>query len=757
MNVSFNAACAEANLAFSCKAETASGATVFQAMLRNPSAGPIQAAQGVVCIGGVEFGGKFSVISCGDSMGMPGERYDFPGCTHHITSDGYLLFRFANGRHLLAGVLRCCAFLPEWSFVNGALSLTLFADCRILTSGETLGPDTFAVIEADSLYKVMHRYGELLTQYNPRAERTVPTLWHGFGMWGEHTGEEYLDAFRICKNVYSQDLNLLQVDAGYCYWGDWLDVWPHLYPDGFWAFVQHIRQENAYTGLWAAPFLAEVDSRLFREHPEYLLKKGDGTPYLIYSTGKILGVLDFSQDEVCDWWEHIITVMRRQWDIPYFKFDFLRYELMPLQGKHSMTPNERYQRFLDITNRVFGDDTFLLACTAPFSPTFGRCDAFRLGADITETWPRLLGSARTCAGHAVFHNHPAIGDCDYVQLRGPDTPPSRLGHKHGTLSLDEAKMWAQFETMFNHIVLAADDPAALEEERKELVRKVLAGEPCDEIFTMDPFAGDGSLPPSLFLTSKAGRTELHFYNWSEETQQFRILDADGSVFCTETLEPHTSSMKILANPRSFGELAVALRPDSKEVPRALCTPKLECFPCSGKMETIPLDSIARHSITMDRNGGMMVHEGIYGKLARKQIFCGVPFDLSSDRAVQYGYGETTPLKLPLGRKADRLYFLHSAMYPTKGELMKFVFHYADGSQVVEPILLKEDIGNSTFFYSRPWQGTRAKVAWCDPYTGDVLYVFRWENPHPKLVLDTLEFQPLAQMGEWNLLAITAET
>jgi len=700
------------------------------------------------------------VISCGNSMGKPGERYDFPGGARRIAGDGYMLFRLAPDRYLLAGALRCRTFLPQWELCGGAFSLTLLADCRTLAPGETLGPDTFILIEDDSLYKVMRRYSEWIDRFGSRAPRRVPTVWRGFGMWGNFTGERLLTAFRQCRESYADDLNILQVDAGYCAWGDWIEVYPHVFPEGVPAFVEKVRQEGgAHTGWWAAPFLAELESRLFREHPGYFLKKGDGSPYLIYSTGKTHGVLDFSQDEVCDWWRNIVTVMRRKWGITYFKFDFLTEELIPIRGRNSMTPNERYQRFFDVTNEVCGDDTYILGCNAAYSATFGSCDAFRLGADIAATWPRMMGTARPCAGHAVFHLHPAAGDCDYFELRGPDTPslPGMLGHTRGTHTMDEAKMWAQFQTLFGRIILMTDDPSALEEERKALIRQVLRTGLNEELFTMDPFCGDCRQPPSFYLARRGGATELHIFNWSSEEREFRVFDADGSLFHSRTLKPHSSSADVLTDRRSFAELASALRPDSPEMPRSLFTPELETFPTEGQLTALPLGAAAKYSISPDRNGGLAVHEGTYGPLAGKRHqFCGIPFDLTADRAVQYGYREPGPVKLPVGSRADRLYFLHSTMYPTKGDLLTFTVRYADGECVEDRIALREDIGNSNFFYSMPWSGARAKVAWCDAYTGDVLYAFRWENPRPQSEIVEIGFSPLLQMGEWNLLGVTKE-
>ena len=745
------------NFELTCSVKTDGNSAVFMPELTNIAKERMKAVTGKISFSGLDLGGKFSVIECGNSMGYAAERYDFPGCTHHIRGSWYMLFRFAPDRYLLAGTLRSEVFTPEWELYDGKFSLTLHADCRFLDPSEKLGGDIFTLIEGSSQFQVVRRFRELIIERNPRAPRTGTTRWQGFGMWQEYTGDQLFDAFKCCQKSYSQDLNIMQVDAGYCAWGDWLDVDPEVFPNGMKGFVEQIRKEGAQTGLWAAPCLAEIDSKIFREHPEFFLKKADGTTYLIFTTGRLAGILDFSQDEVCKWWEHVVTVMRREWGITYFKFDFISEEIIPLAGKNSMTPMERYVRFINTTDKVCGNDSYVMGCNAVYSASFGRCDAFRLGADISSTWARQKNSARTCSGHIVFHSKEITGDCDYLELRGPDTPTPLLGHKKGSLTMDEAKLWAQYETMFNHITLPSDDPHVLEDDRKVYVRKVLSTKVCNDVFVMDHFFGDNLLPPSLYLAKRGNDKELHFFNWNDEPRTLRILDKDGKEFCFQKLEPHTAAVKIIDDPRSYEELASDLTPDIPLIPRKLFQYESKTFETSGLLTPVPLGPAAKYSITEDRHGGMMVHEGLYGRLVGKQTFCGIPFDLSSNRGIESYYGGTESIEIPFGKTAKNLYLLHSIMYATNGELLDCIIHYTDGSQSKDTIVLKEDIGNSNFYYSTPWKGTRAHVAWCDIYSGDVLYAFKWVNPHPEKTIAKLEFAPLRQPQTWNLLGITAET
>jgi hypothetical protein len=136
---------------------------------------------------------------------------------------------------------------------------------------------------------------------------------------------------------------------------------------------------------------------------------------------------------------------------------------------------------------------------------------------------------------------------------------------------------------------------------------------------------------------------------------------------------------------------------------------------------------------------------------------GVPF--RADGAILVGPGETgapgLPVRVPrrvvgirIGRKADRLFFLHGAhfVFPTMYgvKIGAYVIRYADGKRQQVPIRAGVDVGD---WWESGAGATEAQVAWtgsCAAAAGAGtrvrLYMVRWENPRPAVKISQLEVE-----------------
>ena len=120
-----------------------------------------------------------------------------------------------------------------------------------------------------------------------------------------------------------EKIDVIQIDAG---WylpddgnsrmrGDYLNDFGKYFPKGMKRAAQDIKAEGYIPGIWLAPFLADPDSKLYQEHPEYFIQQEDGHS----------SYLDLSNPATM---EHLRTVFRKLVDdgFDYFKIDFLRLE-----------------------------------------------------------------------------------------------------------------------------------------------------------------------------------------------------------------------------------------------------------------------------------------------------------------------------------------------------------------------------------------------------------------------------------------------
>jgi len=116
--------------------------------------------------------------------------------------------------------------------------------------------------------------------------------------------------------------------------------------------------------------------------------------------------------------------------------------------------------------------------------------------------------------------------------------------------------------------------------------------------------------------------------------------------------------------------------------------------------------------------------------------------------------------LPVGRKADRLAFLHAAHLFTSSrqqertkpgtELFKYRVHYADGQQLDIPVRVGQEVDHWILFGPTPPSNLpAARLAWYmpmerrrtdRPMSGGTLQLFsmEWKNPRPEIVISSID-------------------
>jgi hypothetical protein len=151
-----------------------------------------------------------------------------------------------------------------------------------------------------------------------------------------------------------------------------------------------------------------------------------------------------------------------------------------------------------------------------------------------------------------------------------------------------------------------------------------------------------------------------------------------------------------------------------------------------------------------------------------QVFDGVVWQIEADgqtempniitlRGRQSEAPDRDVKALPVGRKAARLAFLHTAFIApdirsagTQVTLAQYVVHYADGTQAVIPVQRGHNIDH---WSGEPAPLPSARVAWTIPtmlrqhkVAWSMLYNFEWTNPHPDRLITHVD---LLRVGDPN--------
>lgn len=122
--------------------------------------------------------------------------------------------------------------------------------------------------------------------------------------------------------------------------------------------------------------------------------------------------------------------------------------------------------------------------------------------------------------------------------------------------------------------------------------------------------------------------------------------------------------------------------------------------------------------------------------------------LTPDTAVQ----EAT---IEIGVRAEALALLNAAAFdaPHSAPPAAFTVTYTDGATVTETLLL----GTNTHYWTTALPAVSAPVAWEKPSpigTAIALRVTRWENPHPRKVIEKITFTRVAEEQAWILAGLT---
>ncbi|MGL6173095.1 MAG: TIM-barrel domain-containing protein, partial [Cellulosilyticaceae bacterium] len=114
--------------------------------------------------------------------------------------------------------------------------------------------------------------GERLGNHHKRLHfEPIPTGWCSWYYYGPDVTQEdiYENMKSLQKNI--PQFKYIQIDDGYqAYMGDYLtaaDTFKHL-PE----LIKQIKEQGFEPAIWVAPFIAEADSAIFKEHPEYFVK-----------------------------------------------------------------------------------------------------------------------------------------------------------------------------------------------------------------------------------------------------------------------------------------------------------------------------------------------------------------------------------------------------------------------------------------------------------------------------------------------------
>lgn len=508
--------------------------------LTNRSGAPVTIQEIVIATGPHAFGAdtalygeSFQMLS--QTVGTVGhprnlaysekDHYKLPEVPGAATVRSFALLSPAGAARHLVGFASCRRFTGEIRLFPAKIEVVLDGEGRELAPGATWELEEMVHFSGDDREALLDRLAARIAVNHPRlAFPKIPTGWCSWYYYGKNLKEAdiiaNLDAIAPDR-AHGINLEYIQIDDGYQpAHGDWLDANPKGFPSGIKALCQQIKDRGFQPAIWVAPFIAEPDSRLLKEHPDWFVKGSDGAPLpadKVTFKGWNHGpwyMLDATIPEVRAHLEKVFHTMREEWGVTYFKLDANFWGAV--HGSRYRDPAatriENYRRGMTAILRGAGADSFILGCNAPMWPSLGVVHGMRVTGDIKRDWKKFSGCARELFYRNWQHSRLWINDpdclCASKRIRSNAQPLAAVTD-------DEVRFHATAIVASGAMMLNGDDYTGLTPAQKDVVRRALPPTNRPARFASEDFReGRAELPD--------GRTLIFVFNWDDTPREHTI-------------------------------------------------------------------------------------------------------------------------------------------------------------------------------------------------------------------------------------------
>ncbi len=404
-----------------------------------------------------------------------------------------------------------------------------------LQPGAEVSSDRIIILFAKTAFAALEGYAGAVNKVH-RVHLNPPVngwcSWFSFfGAISE--GEVLRQAKFAAQQLKPYGFEYVQVDDGfYRGFGDWEGN--ERFPHGMKWLAKEIRAAGLRPGIWLAPFVIAEDTKMAREHPEWLLRHADGRlqqigPGLKEGSKEALEqkpklyALDITHPGAAAWLRKLFDTVANDWGYDFIKIDFVEWSLLAAEKYHdpSWTKAAIYRRGFEIIREAIGPKRHLLDC-GPGPVTVGLIDSMRIELDQPPvTWQQyFLHSASTAPAAAkryYFHKRTWINDADHVVL--------------SNLTLTQAQAAATIVGLSGGNMISGDRMTDLDPQRLEILRKVF------------PSFGEAARPIDLFESDRPEMFALTVKKDFGEWIVLGVFNADEKAPVEKTIQLERLGLK----------------------------------------------------------------------------------------------------------------------------------------------------------------------------------------------------------------------
>lgn len=336
-----------------------------------------------------------------------------------------LLLLFPEDGVVLMGFSSCRRFCGEIRFNPQSLEVVIDCEGLELAAGEKCELEDLVFLSGKNREQLLATFGSRIeANHAPPPCPEIPTGWCSWYAYGPDVTERHIfDNLAEIKARIPQ-LKFIQIDDGYQkHMGDWLQQHPN-FPNPIKDLCLKIKNEGFEPAIWVAPFIADKDSDLLREHPEWFVKDENGDPLPSDKDsfgGWRLGpwyMLDGTHPGAREYLRRVFHTIRREWQCRYFKLDANLWGALPFGFRHDSkaTRVDAYRAGMRAVWEGAGPDTFILGCNAPMWPSIGTVHGMRVTDDFSRRWKTIKSLAVQGFHRNWQHSSLWINDPDCLVL-----------------------------------------------------------------------------------------------------------------------------------------------------------------------------------------------------------------------------------------------------------------------------------------------------------------------------------------------------
>ena len=322
-------------------------------------------------------------------------------------------------------------------------------------------------------FKMFDSYLDGLNNFNSDFNITNTNKIFGYTSWYNYYQNINEEIILRDLDAIDSRFNLFQIDDGYeQFVGDWLDINKEKFPNGLKPIIDKIHSKGLKAGIWLAPFVAEENSRLFKEHPEMFKRYPDGSFVKCGCNWSGFYALDLSRADTLAYIKKCLEYYKNL-GFDFFKLDFLYAAGLSLYDglSRSMAQEKAYQYLKDIL-----EDKLILGCGATLFNSYQKFDYLRMGPDVSLKFDDVLymrfmhrerNSTKKTIQNTIYrsfiNNHMFNNDPDVFLLRDTNLE----------LTTKQKEALVTINSIFGNVLMTSDNIATYDSNKKETLTKSL--------------------------------------------------------------------------------------------------------------------------------------------------------------------------------------------------------------------------------------------------------------------------------------------